>query len=127
MAVEHVLNTRVEWVDTDAGGRIHFTAALRWAEAAETGLRRELGILGDAAGNYPRRRVEAEYHRVLVFGDEIAVRIRPESLGRTSITWAFDIRKDSEVYVDGRLIVVHVDGQGLPTPLTDAERAALEE
>ena len=29
--VEHVERTRVAWVDTDAGGRIHFTAAFRWA------------------------------------------------------------------------------------------------
>ena len=30
---EHRERLRVAWVDTDAGGRIHFTAAFRWAEA----------------------------------------------------------------------------------------------
>jgi acyl-CoA thioester hydrolase len=38
--VEQVERARVAWVDTDAGGRIHFTAAFRWAEAAETELMR---------------------------------------------------------------------------------------
>src|ERR687886_388171 len=52
----HVERTRVAWVDTDAGGRIHFTAAFRWAEAAETGLGRSLGLLQDW-GDLPRRAV----------------------------------------------------------------------
>ena len=80
MAVEHVERLRVAWVDTDAGGRIHFSNAFRWAEQAETSLRRELGIL-DGWGDYPRKRAEAEFHQVLRFEDEIDVRITPERLG----------------------------------------------
>src|SRR5262249_20579708 len=69
---EHREQARVAWVDTDAGGRIHFTAAFRWAEVAETGLFRKLGLLaGGQYGNYPRRRVEADYLQVLVFEDEL--------------------------------------------------------
>ena len=116
--VEHVERTRVAWVDTDAGGRIHFTAAFRWAEMAEVGLRRKLGLV-DGWGDYPRRRVEAEFLRVLVFEDEIEVRIRPEQLGRTSITWAFEITREGELCVRGTLIVVHVDAEGRPAPLTE--------
>lgn len=122
--IEHSERLRVAWVDTDAGGRIHFTAAFRWAELAETGIRRKLDLL-EGWGTYPRRRVEAEFHRVLRFEDEIEVRIRPERLGRTSITWAFDVTRDGERCVEGRMIVVHVDGEGRPAPLTERERAAL--
>lgn len=124
MSVEHVERARVAWVDTDAGGRIHFTAAFRWAEMAETGIRRKLGLL-EEWGSYPRRRVEAEFLKVLVFEDEIEVSIRPERLGETSITWAFEITRDGELCVKGTLVVVHVDGVGRPAPLTDTERAAL--
>ncbi len=74
MAVEHVERVRVAWVDTDAGGRIHFSNAFRWAEQAETSLRRKLGIL-DGWGDYPRKRAEAEFHQVLRFEDEIDVRV----------------------------------------------------
>ena len=35
---------RVEWVDTDASGRIHHTAAFRFAEVVEHELMRELGV-----------------------------------------------------------------------------------
>jgi YbgC/YbaW family acyl-CoA thioester hydrolase len=122
--VEHTERARVAWVDTDAGGRIHFTAAFRWAEMAETGIRRKLGLLQEW-GDYPRRRVEAEFLKALVFEDEIEIDIRPERLGETSITWAFEITRDGELCVRGTLVVVHVDDVGRPAPLTAQERAAL--
>jgi acyl-CoA thioester hydrolase len=124
--VEQVEQARVAWVDTDAGGRIHFTAALRWAEAAETALMRRLGFLEDGCGDFPRRRVEAEYLKVLRFEDEIEVRLRVENVGRTSVTYAWTITKDGEPYIKGRHTVVHVDAEGRPDPLQDAVRAALD-
>jgi acyl-CoA thioester hydrolase len=124
MAVEHVERLRVAWVDTDAGGRIHFSNAFRWAEQAETALRRKLGIL-EGWGDYPRKRAEAEFHEVLRFEDEIDVRVSPERVGATSITWRFEITRDGELCVDGRLVVVHVGEDGRPTALTDSERNAL--
>jgi acyl-CoA thioester hydrolase len=122
--IEQVERTRVAWVDTDAGGRIHFTAAFRWAEMAETARMRRLGAM-DEWGAYPRRRVEAEYRKVLVFEDEVEVRLRVERLGTTSITYAWEITKDGEPYVDGRHTVVHVDEQGRPAELPAAVRVAL--
>jgi acyl-CoA thioester hydrolase len=123
--IEEVYRTRVAWVDTDAGGRIHSTAAFRWAEVAETALSRRLGLL-EGWGNYPRRRVEAEFLKVLVFDDEIEVRLGVEAVGRTSITYAWQIAKDGEPYVAGRHTVVRVDRSGAPEPLPDEVRAALE-
>ena len=120
----HVERTRVAWVDTDAGGRIHFTAAFRWAEAAETALGRSLGLLNEW-GDLPRRAVEAEYLHVLHFEDEIEVELRPERVGETSVTYAWEIRRDGEVCVRGRHTVVHVDADGRPTPLPERMRTAL--
>ena len=122
--IEHVERTRVAWVDTDAGGRIHFTAAFRWAELAETGLMRRLGLL-DEWGSYPRRHVEADYLKVLVFEDEVEVRLRVERVGSTSITYAWTIAKNGEVYVEGRHTVVHVEEHGRPAELPQSVRAAL--
>jgi acyl-CoA thioester hydrolase len=122
--IEHVERTRVAWVDTDAGGRIHFTAVFRWAELAETGLARKLGLL-DGWGSFPRRHVEADYLQVLVFEDEIEIRLRVERVGSTSVTYAWTIAKDGEPYVEGGHTVVHVDEAGRPAPLPDEVRAAL--
>jgi YbgC/YbaW family acyl-CoA thioester hydrolase len=124
--VEEVLETRVAWVDTDAGGRIHFTAALRWAEEAETALMRRLGLPHERWGSFPRRKVEAEYLKVLRFDDEIEVRLRVDKVGRTSVTYAWTIAKGGEPHIKGRHTVVHVDEEGTPEPLDDALRAALD-
>jgi acyl-CoA thioester hydrolase len=120
----HVERLRVAWVDTDAGGRIHFTAAFRYAERAETALLRELGLV-DRLVDYPRRRVEADFRGVLRFEDEVAVAIRPHRIGRTSITWAWEIVRGAEVCVEGRHTVVHVDADGRPAPLPDKVRERL--
>jgi acyl-CoA thioester hydrolase len=122
--IEHVERLRVAWVDTDAGGRIHFSNAFRWAELAETSLVRDVLSL-DEWGNFPRKHVHAEFLNVLRFDDEIEVRLTVERLGRTSITYAWTISKDGEPYVVGGHTVVHVDGSGRPAPLPDGVRAAL--
>lgn len=125
--MEHAERLRVAWVDTDAGGRIHFTAVFRWAEFAETGLRRSLGLMDDW-GNYPRRRVEAEYHKVLRFEDEIEIRIRPERVGTTSVTYGWRILRGDELCVDGRHTVVHVGSEGMhAVPLPHQVRSRLTE
>ena len=54
------------------------------------------------------------------------MRVAPERIGRTSITWRFEITRDGELCVVGRLVVVHVDDDGRPTPLTEREREAFE-
>jgi len=57
-------------------------SAFRWAEAAETELMRRLGLANEEWGNFPRRKVEAEYLKVLRFvargttNDQCAVQIR---------------------------------------------------
>ena len=119
-----VERTRVAWVDTDAGGRIHFTAVFRWAEAAETALLRSLGLL-DEWGDYPRRAVEAEYLAVLRFEDEIEIELRPAHVGTTSISYDWEIRRDGDTCVRGRHTVVHVDRDGRPAPLPEQLRRAL--
>ena len=125
VAPRHISRSRVAWIDTDAGGRIHFTAAFRWAEAAETGLMRSLGLLDDWA-DYPRRAVEAEYLAVLRFEDEFEVELAPEKVGTSSITYGWEIRRlDGELCIRGRHTAVNVDAGGRPTPLSTKVRSAL--
>jgi acyl-CoA thioesterase FadM len=121
----HISQSRVAWIDTDAGGRIHFTAAFRWAEAAETGLMRSLGLLDDWA-DYPRRAVEAEYLAVLRFEDEFEVELAPQRVGTSSITYGWEIRRlDGEVCIRGRHTAVNVGADGRPAPLSPKVRDAL--
>jgi YbgC/YbaW family acyl-CoA thioester hydrolase len=120
----HVAKSRVAWIDTDAGGRIHFTAAFRWAEAAETALLRSLGLLDDW-GDYPRRSVEAEYLAVLRFEDEFELKLTAENVGTTSITYGWEVRRQGDVCIRGRHTAVHVGADGRPAPLSSKARRAL--
>jgi acyl-CoA thioester hydrolase len=122
--IEEVVRGRVAWVETDAGRLIHFTNAFRWAEEAETTLRRRLGQI-DAVARSPRRHVEAEFIRPLRFEDEYETRIWLDALGRTSLTWAFEITSGGELCIRGRMVVVNIDEDGRPAPIPEAERAAL--
>lgn len=125
MKAHHTEPARVEWADTDSGGLMHFTAGFRYAERAEAGLRRSLGLLDDW-GDYPRRAVDAEYHVLPRFDDVLEVRIRLETLGRTSITWTWQIWRAEELCVEGRHSVVHVNAEQAPEPLPPQVRAGLE-
>jgi acyl-CoA thioester hydrolase len=120
----HIEKSRVAWIDTDAGGRIHFTAAFRWAESAETALMRSFELM-DNWGNYPRRAVEAEYLAVLRFDDEFEIELAVERIGTSSITYAWEIRRDGEVCIRGRHTAVHVDADGRSAPLSPQVRSAL--
>lgn len=121
--VTHEEPVRVEFVDTDAGGRIHHTTALRWAERAEHQLLRAVGW--PELTTFPRRRVAVEFHAPLRFGDEVVVRIRTTTVGRTSITYGWSVLRGGEVCVEGSTTCVHVDADDRPSPVPDALRAAL--
>lgn len=114
----------VQWVDTDASGRIHNTAAIRWAEAAEhTLLAAAIGI--ERVASFPRARIEVNYHGALRFGDEIEVVLTAERIGRTSFTYSWQIEHQEQVRIAGRTVVVHVDDTGRPSALPEALRDAL--
>jgi acyl-CoA thioester hydrolase len=104
---------------------MHFIAGLRYAERAEAGLLRNLGILDDW-GDYPRRAVEADYSTLPHFDEELDVRIRLAALGRTSITWAWEIWQGERLCVQGRHTVVHVDHADKPDQLPANVREKLE-
>lgn len=125
-ATESSHRGRVAWVDTDAGGRIHYTAAFRWAEIAEHTLFRRIRP-GFEAAVFPRKSVEAIYHSTLVFDDEFEVRLRASSVGRTSVTFVWEVHSGDVLCVEGRHTAVHVEADGEPVPLPDWFREGLEE
>ena len=122
---ESLYRGRVAWVDTDAGGRIHHTAAFRWAEIAEHSLFRRIRP-GFEAAVFPRRSVEATYHSTLVFDDEFEVLLWVGSVGRTSVTFVWEVHSGGVVCVKGRHTAVHVDAEGKPAPLPAWLRKGLE-
>jgi YbgC/YbaW family acyl-CoA thioester hydrolase len=119
----HRERVRVEFVDTDAGGRIHHTAALRWAERAEHQLLRAAGW--SELTCFPRRHVAVDFLAPLRFGDEVVVEIGATHVGRTSITYGWRVLRGGEVCVEGSTTCVRVDAGDRPAAVPEALRAGL--
>lgn len=112
----------VEWVDTDASGRIHFTAVFRWVEAVEHHAYRQAG-LGELVHSLPRINVGAEYKQPLTAGDQLDIDLRAHRIGNSSINYSWQIFCEGKLAVEGHHTVVHVGDEGqsasIPRPLRD--------
>lgn len=116
---------RVAWSDTDASGRTHFTAAMKWIENGEHALYR--ARLPDLEiGRLPRRAVAATYHRPFACGDEYTARLSVEHMGSSSIRYVWQLLHGQALAVEGSHAVVHVGPDGRSTPLPAALRSVLE-
>lgn len=81
---------RLEWVDTDAAGHQHNSAVLRFVEACEAQLFRDLGVTS-YFGHAPRVRQEVNYRAKLYFGQEVTTEVFLDRLGKTSMTFSFRV------------------------------------
>jgi len=129
--ITHTERMRVNWVDTDASGLIHYTAALRYFEVAEHALMRNLfagpGTLpAERTFMLPRVHVEADYKAPLRYPDEFECSARVQTLGRSSVTFGFEVRRaDGVLCIVGRIVAVSVDLTGRTIPLPDHMRGPL--
>lgn len=124
--VEVTVRRRIHWFDTDTSTKEHNSAPLRWMEEAEAELLDRLGLVKELYGHLPRVHVDMDYRFPLRFWDEVDVTVRVSELGRTSITYRFDVRRDGEVAVEGRVKAVHIDENGRPSAIPDEHRRLLE-
>jgi len=121
-----VVQRRIEWSDTDASGNYHNTAAFRLIEVGETALLERLGLLTDVYGRLPRAHVEADFLAPLVFRDLVDVHLRVAAVGRSSITYEFEMTQDGQAAVRGRAVAVLLsEARGRPVPWPDAHRRLL--
>ena len=114
-----VVQRRIEWPDTDASGMYHNTAAFRFIEVAETALLDRLGFVQEIYGRHPRVHIEADFLRPLRFRDLVDVDLAVEAVGRTSVTYRFEMRSGNAVAVRGRAVAVllsRAGGEPVPWP-----------
>ena len=126
--------SRVRFVDTDASGRIHYTAMLRHFEAAEIEFMRSLGLEltyleQDAhAMQFPRVRVDCTYTAAVRFEDLLRIWVSVDGVGVSSYTLAFDATVKEAAVAQGRIVVVCVDmTTNRSRPLPDSLAARLRE
>ncbi|MFC9838026.1 acyl-CoA thioesterase [Rhodococcus sp. NPDC127530] len=80
----------VEWSDTDAAGHHHNSSILRWVEACEVRLYRHVGLL-EHFPSMPRVQQVVNYTSKLWFGQQVTTTVRIRAVGRSSITFEFDV------------------------------------
>ena len=127
---------RVEFVDTDMAGIVHFSNFFRWMESAEAeflrarGLTFKLGWEGLELG-FPRVAAACDYLKPVYFEDVLEVALRVEKVGRKSLTYAFEFTRGGEAVARGRVSCVccrvladnRLESVAIPTSL----RARLEQ
>ena len=121
-----VVRRRVEWADTDASGKYHNTVAFKLAEQAETRLLTALGLADEIYGRLPRVHMSLDMTEPLRFNDEVEVELQVEEVGRTSVAYGFEVRRDGRPVATGRMIAVLLRASGEKEEWRDAHRRILE-
>src|SRR5262247_3107737 len=123
------LTRRVRWADADAAGQLHFPRIFEYFGEGEIELLRSVGFtLFDSVGyGFPRKSVEAVFHRVLPLDAPFVMRVTVGKLGNTSIRYDYHIFADEArtlLALEGSMTVVAVK-DGKPAPIPDNMRKAL--
>ena len=104
----HLYRRRIEFVDTDVSGNIHFSRFFVFMETAEHELLRSLGTTvhledGERTIGWPRVDAHCKYLKPVRFGDVVEVRVLIDRLGTKSMTYRFDFHCDGVQVAEGRM------------------------
>lgn len=120
-----VVRRRIEWADTDASGKYHNTIAFRLAEQAETRLLTALGLVDELYGWLPRVHMSVDLSEPLRFNDVVDVELWVHELGRTSLTYGFEIRHDDREVASGKMVAVLLEAPGRRKEFSEEHRRRL--
>lgn len=111
-----VIQRRIEWANTDGAGHYHYSTVFALIEAAEALLYERVGIgPGEVFGRTPRVRVQAQFHAVLRFGEQVETHLAVAAVGSSSLTFDFALRRGQVHAVDGHVVIVLLDrAEGRP-------------
>jgi YbgC/YbaW family acyl-CoA thioester hydrolase len=102
---------RVEFVDTDMAGIVHFSNFFRWMESAEVdylharGLTVRMAWEGQHLG-FPRVSASCDYLKPIRFEEMIDIAVSIQRLGEKSVTYAFEFTRDGESVARGKVVAV---------------------
>lgn len=94
---DYRIRRKVEYVDTDMSGIVHFSRFLIYMENAEHAFLKAVGAnvhMSDSEGreiSWPRVAVSCEYLSPARYGDELEIHLRVVRKGVRSMTYSFEI------------------------------------
>jgi YbgC/YbaW family acyl-CoA thioester hydrolase len=97
---------RILFMDTDASGRIHYTALFRYFESAEIEFFRVIGVLHTHPGiAFPRVHVECDYRSAIRYDDLLTIEVSVGRIGGSSIQLKFRVLKDEAEAASGSVVI----------------------
>jgi acyl-CoA thioester hydrolase len=126
---------RIEFVDTDMAGIVHFSNFFRFMESAEMEFLRSRGLSvamrrRDQRLGFPRVAASADFKKPVGFQDVVDISVSVDRIGQKSVTYGFEFTKDGEVIATGRIVTcccrVMDDGSIEPMDIPQDIRDLLE-
>ena len=108
---EYRLRRRVQFVEVDSAGIVHFTHFFRYFEEAEHALWRDAGLMIARRGAgvaFPRVSASFDYHAPLRLEEECDVTVRIAELRSKSIRYTCEITRGDTRIATGSLSIVCV-------------------
>ena len=129
------LKRRVNFVEVDLAGVMHFSNYYRLMEEAESGFWRSLGmglLTGDGSRglNWPRVSTSCRYFAPIRFDDELELKLRVAGVGEKCVRYEVDFLHAGRRVAHGKMTVICCaaglrDGSFESIPIPDAVRSRL--
>lgn len=128
-----VWNARARYAEVDAQAVVFNSRYLEYFDIGITEYFRTVGLYPQAnlkgAPDLHVVKAEVVYHAPVLLDEAIAICVRCEKIGRTSLTFAFEVHGEAgeDLRASGSEVQVHVDEpRGRPTPVPEALVALFE-
>ena len=123
--MNHTMDVKIYYEDTDCGGVVYYANYLRYMERARTEYMASRGYsvkkLMDEGTIFMVLRVEIDYKAPARYGDTIEIETWVRDAGRVTMFFEHIMREKTSgrVFVECRARVVYVDSNGRPKRLSE--------
>lgn len=123
---------RVQFVETDMAGVLHFSNYYRWMEETEHAFWRSHGhsvIVGNGEISWPRVKTTCEYYAPARFEDEVLLTLQVVKVGQRSVTYEVEFHRDDQRLAKGTTIAACCamrDGEFSAAPIPQNLRDILQ-
>jgi acyl-CoA thioester hydrolase len=123
--MNHILDVKIYYEDTDCGGVVYYANYLRYMERARTEYLASKGYsvkkLADEGTIFMVRRAEIDYKSPARYGDTLEIETWVHDVTRVTMVFEHIMRDKASdrVFVEGRALVVYVTPQGKPKRLPE--------
>ncbi|PCJ96040.1 MAG: tol-pal system-associated acyl-CoA thioesterase [Zetaproteobacteria bacterium] len=114
--MKHIIDVRIYYEDTDAGGIVYYANYLKFAERGRTELLRQIGfentkIRDDYGAIFVVRHIEIDYLKPAVLDDALQLETSIIEFKNSSFIMRQNVVRDGEIITDMRVTMVCIDAK----------------